>query len=352
MVKDYREPEEFLSDESFLSWYFQREQQSDSEWNNWMEGKPGRKQLVQQAIFLLESTIAREKDLPGGQLQRAEALLRQKIDALESGPAGEMTDAGAGAPVAALPAAGGSLSGRRNWRWIAAASILVVLMTGMVITRMASSREEVLVTRYGQLAAQRLPDGSEVTVNANSRLRYASTWKENAEREVWIEGEAFFHVRRTVSRSRFIVHTDRFDIVVTGTQFNVVNRPGKANVMLREGSVILHPREGKEMNMVPGDFVQWAPQGLAKREVSSDSVLAWKERKLFFDKTPLKDVAAIIEDQYGVKVNLSDRSIADSTITGIMPNNNLDVLLQALDATTDFNVINNNGDILIKAPAH
>jgi transmembrane sensor len=352
MVKDYHEPEDLLSDESFLSWYLQPEQNPDSEWNKWMEEEPGRKQLVQQAITLLETTVIGEKRLPAGQLQQAEAAMLQKIEALEWQPAAGRTEAEAGARVVTLPARGGPLSGHRNWRWIAAACILVVLSAAMVITRMHSSGEEMLVTRYGQLMVQRLPDGSEVTVNANSRLRYANAWKENADREVWIEGEAFFHVRKTVAGSRFVVHTDRFDVVVTGTQFNVVNRPGKANVMLQEGSVTLRPKEGEEMKMFPGDFVQWAPQGLDKREVQSDSVLAWKERKLFFDKTPLKEVVAIIEDQYGVKVSLSDQSIADSTITGIMPNNNLDVLLQALEATSDFNVVNSNGNILIKAPTH
>jgi transmembrane sensor len=334
MVKDYQEPEDFLSDESFLSWYFQPDQQSASEWDRWMEEEPRRRQLIQQAITLLESTLVPERELPAGQLQRAEAALLEKI-------AGEDKPA----PVVGL-------AGRRNWRWIAAACILVILGAGMVLTRVVTSRDEVLVTRYGQRTVQQLPDGSEVTVNANSRLRYAHDWKENATREVWIEGEAFFHVRKTASASSFVVHTDQFDIVVTGTQFNVVNRPGKANVLLREGSVSLLSKDGMHMKMVPGDFVQWSAQGLHKQEVQSDSVLAWKEHKLFFDKTPLKEVVAIIEDQYGVKIGLSDQSIADSTITGIMPNNNLDVLLQALEATTDFNVINSNGIILIKAPNH
>jgi len=346
MLKDYREPEDFLSDESFLSWYFQSGQGTDNEWDRWIAEGPDREQLVRQAIALLESTVIREKELPAGQLQAAEAALLQKIKT------GRLTELPGTRGSQIQSPSGPGLSGRGNWRWIAAACILLVLTAAMVATRMLSPGEEVLVTRYGQLLSQHLPDGSEVTMNANSRIRYANTWKEGADREVWINGEAFFHVQKTPSHSRFIVHTDRFDIVVTGTQFNVVNRPGRANVMLREGSVILHPKDGKDIDMVPGDFVQWDARGLNKREAQRDSVLAWRERKLFFDRTPLKDVAAIIEDQYGVKVSLSDQSIADSTITGIMRNTNLDVLLQAIETATDFDVINSNGNILIKAPSH
>ena len=54
MLNDYREPEDFLSDESFLSWYFQSGQGPDNEWDRWVAEGPEREQLVKQAIALLE----------------------------------------------------------------------------------------------------------------------------------------------------------------------------------------------------------------------------------------------------------------------------------------------------------
>ncbi len=44
-------------------------------------------------------------------------------------------------------------------------------------------------------------------------------------------------VKKTTEKRRFIVHTGGMDIIVTGTQFNVVNRDGERNVLLKEGSV-------------------------------------------------------------------------------------------------------------------
>jgi transmembrane sensor len=342
MTKDYREPEDLLSDESFLTWYFESGQgeaekengpqgeaaQEDGAWDHWIGENPDRKELVDRAIALLDSTRMQEKPVSAIRLQQAEEALLKRIDDR----------------TAVIPF-------YRNWRWVAAACILAVLATGMVVVRMLPSRPQ-LVTPYGQLTVQRLPDGSEVTMNANSRLRYFNTWQDGTDREVWIEGEAFFHVSKTRLKSRFVVHTDRFDIVVTGTQFNVVNRHGEANIMLREGSVILHSHEGENMNMVPGDFVQWDQTRLEKTAVKSDSLLAWREHRLFFDKTPLKEVAKIIEEQYGVQVLLENQTIADSTITGIMRNDNLDVLLQALQITSEFDVERSNGTITIKASSH
>ncbi len=326
MTKEYREPEDFLSDESFLSWYFGSGREENTSWDRWIADDPANRELVDRAIVLLDSARLKEKELPSARLEEAEEALMERIGT-------------------------GGVRRRLDWRWMAAACILLMLGAGMVIVRMLPMRPQ-LVTQYGQLSVQRLPDGSEVTLNANSKLRYFKTWDDGTDREVWIEGEAFFHVSKTKLKSRFIVHTDRFDIVVTGTQFNVVNRRGNANVMLREGSVILHTREGEEMQMVPGDFVQWDREQLKKNAVKSDSLLAWKEHKLIFDKTPLRDVVGIIEEQYGVRVTLQDESIADSTITGIMQNNNLDVLLQALEVTSDFDVDRSNGKITIKASSH
>jgi transmembrane sensor len=338
MQKEYFEPEDLLTDESFLAWYFQSPRQPNSVWERWIKEAPGREELARQAIALLDSTVIGEKALSAGQLEQAETALMER--------AGEapQTERAAAAVV--------HLSGYRNWRWIAAACIFVLLAGSLVTMRILSVGEQLVMTQFGQLTIQQLPDGSEVTVNANSRIRYANNWHTGGNREVWMEGEAFFQIRKTLDHRRFVVHTDRFDVVVTGTQFNVVSRPGRANVLLHEGSVTLQAKDGSELKMTSGDFVQWDEKGLNKRVAQRDSVLAWKDRKLFFDKTPLRDVATIIEDQYGVKVHLADPSLGDSTITGIMRNNDLNTLLKALQATTDFDVTNIDGTIEIKAPAH
>lgn len=110
--------------------------------------------------------------------------------------------------------------------------------------------------------------------------------------------------------------------------------------------------DGRELKMLPGDFVAWDGDQPEKRNAKNDSVLAWKEQKLVFDKTPLRELVTIINDQYGVNVQLSDDSIGDRTISAILPNNNLDVLLQALDATSEFEVIRQPADgnnIIIRA---
>lgn len=333
MLENYREPEDLLSDESFLSWYFKTGPVQDNDWELWMAARPERVELVHQAVELLNTARIREKEMSGQQVTTAEAALMRKI--------GELPTVSVTVPNV-VP-----LLGRR--RSVAAASILLLLAAGLFITKRLIPGKPQVSAPYGQIREQKLPDGTQVVMNANSQVTYSPDWKDGLDREVWVNGEAFFHVSKTPMKSRFIVHTDHFDIIVTGTQFNVVNRHDRDNVMLKEGSVIIHGPDGRELYMAPGDFVEFRKEQLKKTPVRNDSLLAWKEHKLVFENTPLRELVTIIHDQYGIKVKLADDSIGRRTISGILPNNNLDVLLQALEATMEFDIIRQEDDITIKS---
>ncbi|HEX9512740.1 MAG TPA: FecR domain-containing protein [Puia sp.] len=326
MSKNYAGVEDLLCDESFLSWYFKTDLRAIRQWDQWVAANPGHLTRIEQAVEFLQSVRLEEISFSPGQITHTESLLLEKIRLAESQ-----------SKITRMP--------QRRW-WVAAACVLLLAGLGIGYLRLTHPSE--LRTAYGEIRTNQLPDGTEVIVNADSKLTYSTGWKDGKDREVWLAGEAFFHVSKTPLKSRFVVHTDHFDIIVTGTQFNVVNRRDKANIMLKEGSVILHTNEGKELKMIPGDFVEYRSAQLEKKQVKNDSVLAWKEHKLFFDNTPVRELVKIIHEHYGVTVQLADDSIGDKTISGILPNDNLEVLLQALEATSDFEVVREGNNILIK----
>jgi len=328
MSKNYAGVEDLLSDESFLSWYFRTDIRAMQQWEQWIALNPHSRERVDQAFAFLHAVQLEEAGMSPGQITLAESRLLEKIRAAEKRTAGVRT------------------INPRKW-WMAAASVFVLAL-GFFAGRQLWSPRPSLHTTYGEIRDNRLPDGSEVVVNADSRITWSPGWKDGKDREVWLSGEAYFHVTKTPQHSRFIVHTDHFDIIVTGTRFNVVNRQDKANVMLKEGSVTLHTTEGRELKMIPGDFVEYHPSQLEKKALRTDSVLAWKEHKLLFNNTPIRDVAQIIREHYGIHVSLTDPSVGDSTVFGIMANDNLDVLLQALQATNDFDVVRSGDSVIIR----
>jgi transmembrane sensor len=328
MSKNYVGVEDLLTDESFLAWYFRTDTRCIRQWEEWIAADPTIRARAGQAVDFLRSLRVDEEKMSEGQVTLAESRLLYKIREAENR----------------------SIRRIGGYRWWMAAAAALVILAGIYLIRPLLVRHpaDELHTAYGEVRESRLPDGSSVVVNADSRLVFSQGWEDGKDREVWLTGEAFFHVAKTPLKSRFIVHVNHFDIIVTGTQFNVVNRQDKANVMLKEGSVTLHTEEGRELKMVPGDFVEYK-SSLEKKAVRNDSVLAWKEHKLIFDGTPLRDLITIIRENYGVTVTTSDEGLEEKKLYGIMPNDNLDVLLLALQSTGDFEIIHEGNKILIKA---
>ena len=74
-------------------------------------------------------------------------------------------------------------------------------------------------TPAGQRAKVLLADGTEVWLNANTILRYPERF-DPKKREVELHGEAFFEVEKAAGNP-FVVKTNKMDIQVTGTKFNV-----------------------------------------------------------------------------------------------------------------------------------
>lgn len=124
-------------------------------------------------------------------------------------------------------------------------------------------REQRVETGNAQLRTVTLYDGSLVTLNANSQLRIPSRFAWLTDRQVWINGEAFFAVQKvhddeTGHYRKFTVHTRRADVAVLGTRFTVYSRPQRTQIVLEEGRVELtDPATRQLLTMKPGQLVAY-----------------------------------------------------------------------------------------------
>jgi ferric-dicitrate binding protein FerR (iron transport regulator) len=197
-------------------------------------------------------------------------------------------------------------------------------------------------TGYGQLVRLTLPDGSAVTLNANSSLTYPKAWAGGRTREVWLEGEAFFHVRRQAQKTRFVVHTGKVRVEVLGTAFNVATRRGQTRVVLQSGRVRLEKasQPGEAVLMQPRELVEYSAgdRHFRKRAVDPEPYTAWQGRKMIFDDTPIEEVARQLEDTYGLRVTIAGPDLAGRKLSGEISTRNVDVLLNALAALLEAEV--------------
>jgi ferric-dicitrate binding protein FerR (iron transport regulator) len=318
MQQRYTRPEDLITDEAFLAWFYKTDEPMAAAFEKRLAGDPALKKLAEEAASLLQSMTIPEKPVPAGQLNRAEQRLMSSIKA----PA---------------PVVKRSFPTKKALWWSAAAAVLIAATIGLwqYLTPPCSLSYK---TQFSEIRSETLADGSEVTLNSNTELQFKNACGKGTDREVWISGEAYFHVKSTPEKTRFIVHSGNFDIIVTGTQFNVVNRTDRNNVLLTSGKVIVRGKDGKEVPLDPGEFLEFAGSGLQKKIVNETPVIAWKERKLIFEKTPMREVAASIREVYGINVTLASDAVASIPISGIFPNDNLDILLRSLEASQDFDI--------------
>lgn len=256
--------------------------------------------------------------------------------------------------AAASPRARLGLNVWRNTRWLWSVAASVALLLGLWATRSLWLYERYVVP-YGQTRAVRLSDGSAVTLNAHSSLRVPRFDFARGDREVWLDGEAYFSVAHTADHRRFVVHTSRLDVQVLGTKFNVNTRRGKTEVVLSEGRVQLltYPdahRKAQSLLMKPGESVALTPGDTALRRTAVLPVraTAWQQRRLVFDETPLRQVAQQIEDYYGIKVVLANQELGSRELTGTLPNNDLSVVLRTLSVSYNLAVERQRDRIILR----
>jgi ferric-dicitrate binding protein FerR (iron transport regulator) len=206
-------------------------------------------------------------------------------------------------------------------------------------------------TGYGMTRNLILEDGSEVTLNANSKLKVPRDMK--GDRHVWLQGEAFFSVTKKIDKVRFFVHTENVNVEVLGTKFNVNSRHEKTTVVLNEGSVKLTsnlPSINKPLMMTPGEMASLAKEDLAftKKNVKPEQYNAWQNNVLVFSDASLSTVARSIEDYYGVEVVIDNPELANRQLTGTMPNNDLGIVLKSLSASLKISIERVENKIIFK----
>lgn len=247
----------------------------------------------------------------------------------------------------------------RRWHfpaWLVAASALLAVLSGWWFRD--TIRYQTHTTGFGEIKSLALPDGSRVTLNANSTLRvprfgFGREWPWVPGREVKLTGEAEFSVVHTQTQQRFVVKTRRnLNVEVLGTEFGVFTRDRATRVVLARGKVKLsyrHPNtRPAELTMRPGQQVTLDEHGslILRNNVKPREVLAWKERRYVFNDTPLREIGYLIHENYGLCVDILSPALASRMVTGTYEATNADELLLALGQLLDIQITRKKNKVI------
>lgn len=170
----------------------------------------------------------------------------------------------------------------------------------------------------GQRVNLDLPDGSNVWLNAGTRMQYPTAFMKG-KREVVLDGEAYFEVTRH-EKSPFVVHTPVMDVEVLGTKFNVeaYSKRKVFETSLMEGKVRVKSPLNAKASVVLSPHYKTTLRG-GKQVVSrieDYNVYRWKEGLYCFKNKPFAEIMRDLERYYDLKIQMDNPAVAGVALTG------------------------------------
>lgn len=157
-----------------------------------------------------------------------------------------------------------------------------------------------------------LPDGSQVTLNAASSLRFAVNMRHQAQRIVELKGEGYFEVAKDAKRP-FIVKSNQQEIQVLGTIFNVNSyQSSRSLTTLLEGSVLIN----KQKKLRPGQQAQVDGQEVKIKDVDVADYVDWKNNAFVFRNESLSSIMDRLSRWYNIEYTFDDPQTGDITFNG------------------------------------
>ncbi|NRB48234.1 MAG: FecR domain-containing protein [Saprospiraceae bacterium] len=225
-----------------------------------------------------------------------------------------------------------------------AAAVALILVSLFVVQYFLTENWVVHQSVAGQVQEVTLPDGSLVTLNGNSSIRYLKDWSKDPIRTVELEGEAYFKVRNFGDgTTKFQVVTSDLTIEVLGTSFNVTSWEEETGVFLEEGeiNVKLENSDDQEVRLEPGELLRYSAKEQKlepPRRVANELEVSWKQGMLEFVETPLEDILQRLASPNNLSYTISDEILAKREFTLRIPTADMGTALDLLSRLTGTNI--------------
>lgn len=241
---------------------------------------------------------------------------------------------------------------------IAAAVLLPLFMIATVYlyqeNTVLSQKDFVATTGKGEQVTISLPDGTQVTLNAESRLSYNLSNFNSDERRVVFDGEGYFRVAKNPS-SPFSISAKGLKVSVLGTTFNLRARSADATaeLSLEEGSVrfqslktgqgvILSPNQTAILDQIHGTVT------VEESSYTTDAS-AWRRGELAFRNVPFAEVLKELEEAYHVSIAIETEEIdyQDDLFTGVLSRTNINEALEVIEHSYHLKATLKDGKITL-----
>jgi len=235
--------------------------------------------------------------------------------------------------------------------------LAIVASLALVVTTIFVFRNDIQYRQYattdGEIKTITLPDSSVVVLNQNSTLDVPRLFSKSSERVAYLNGNARFNIRHTFDNRLFVVNTsNNYQIQVLGTEFDVYSTKDSSRVYLKNGCIKLIAKDSahvKPLIIKPDQVVKMTEN--KPLEVNTDQKFwqykAWEEHKFKFNATPMKEVATMLEEQFGYRIVIKDDQLSGKVISGIYHWEKEEDILDILSEMLDFDIERTRDSIIL-----
>lgn len=248
-----------------------------------------------------------------------------------------------------------------NWSRVAAVALPFIFLNILLLGELRNRNTDKLQYRRIEVPAGEqmrvlMTDGTSIMLNSEATLEYPVLFARR-NREVRLRGEAYFDIAKDQKRP-FYVRTGDLTVKVLGTKFNLNTISSEyTTVYLQEGHVDIHEHisgKNRSYDLYPGQFLKVDKEsGRAQLQKNADSmaIMGWMHKRYYFKNTPLRDLLAFLERNYGLQCRVSDERLYKYTYTINFYNESVDQILSAMERITPVHIVRVNDSITVH-PLH
>jgi len=208
---------------------------------------------------------------------------------------------------------------------------------------------------YGKRFNVELSDGSVVYLNSGTSIKFPVQFMEGKDREIEIEGEAFFDVAHDENNT-FRVRSNGAILEVYGTKFNFKNFPEDpfSEIILTEGSVgVKSDLNDKEMVRIKPSFkakLNKSGNDVEVTQVNTKLYTSWIDGRVVFRNENIDNLIMKLERLYNVSITNNNQNLSNNffNATIYVENETIEDVLNYLKEvySIDYQVVKNK--IIIK----
>lgn len=229
--------------------------------------------------------------------------------------------------------------------WIAVIGIVVLLYTFMQPTR---EIQQLTLRSHDMVKSDTLSDGSVITLNKNSVLKYPGHFSGDTREVQLVSGEAFFSIAHNPSKP-FLVHLNNAVVKVVGTSFNISNSKTAAEIIVETGIVeVIRKQVVVRLKPAEKAAINYGT-GTVTKGVAEDKFYNYYRTKEFVaNETPLWRVAEVLNKVYKVNIQIPNKALAERKLSTTLRLGALDPILKIIADTFNVQIVQEPGKIIIK----